>query len=149
MRRHEFQAPPEEQGNNGVWGDMAGYSFTAMRQFSCDSSSGPPNPCCLFAWHIQAAWPFSCLSVYRCPLPPLGTPCPRRRCHVDGGGETPLTSQQPLIQTSPTEVEVAVRDFPRYGGSASYLTKMLPPLGIERLKSAQCHAQLVDIRTKL
>lgn len=29
----------KKKGNNGVWEPFAGYSFTAMHQFSCDSST--------------------------------------------------------------------------------------------------------------
>lgn len=131
MRRHEFQAPLEKEGNNGVWGAMAGYSFTAMHQFSCDSSPDPPDPHCLFACHIQLAWPFFCLSIYIYPFCPLGSPTPPTRCHVwtekgarggirvvEGAG---LRHLQWATNTPLSSVEVAVRDPPSHPHSLTGL----------------------------
>lgn len=96
---------------------MAGYSFTAMHQFSCGSSQGPSDPHCLFACHIQPAWPFCCLSVHIYKYiyiyvshPLSGCLTPYLVSCTEGGsgmmgerskGETPTASHQLSIQTSP------------------------------------------------
>lgn len=114
MRRHEFQAPLEKEGNNGVWGAMAGYSFTAMHQFSCDSSPGPQAPrpplhvCLPHSARLTFLQP-KCVYIYIYPLPPPGAPSPipvimyRRREWYGGsrfgGTYSKLPASNPNIST--------------------------------------------------
>lgn len=142
MRRHEFQAPLEKEGNNGVWGAMAGYSFTAMHQFSCGSSQGPSDPHCLFACHIQPAWPFCSLSVhiyiFMFPIPCPGA-LPHTWYHVpkegvawrEKGAKVRILQRATSFQSKhpPWAVEVLRRDSPSRPGSAAWLEKMTLLLG--------------------
>lgn len=67
---------------------MVAYSFTAMHQSSCDPSPAPPAPphhLCLFACHIQAGWPFCCLSVH-VSIPSLAPLTPYLLSSARGGG---------------------------------------------------------------
>lgn len=148
MRRHEFQAPSEEEGNNGVWGAMVGYSFTAMHQFSCDSSPAPPDHLCLFACHIQAAWPFSCLSVYMYPSLPWVLFIPYLLSSARGGSRSEereqgwdSSSQPPAFNPSPHPPGIARCDFSRL-----ICGRWQFSFRIDLPAHACCHARLVDIR---
>lgn len=151
MRRHEFQAPSEEEGNNGVWGAMVGYSFTAMHQFSCDSSPAPPDHLCLFACHIQTGWPFPCLSVYMYPSLPrvLFTPVPvvicQRRERI-GGERARVRLLQPTtsFQSKPPPTGIARCDFSRL-----ICGRWQFPFRIDLPAHAWCHARLLDIGEEL